>query len=58
MMRCDNPFSKAMINLCGVFVQLERGLIRSRNAEGREKAKAQGKHLCRLPVLSKNKLMI
>jgi DNA invertase Pin-like site-specific DNA recombinase len=48
----DNPFSKAMINLCGVFAQLERDLIRSRTAEGREKAKAQGKHLGRLPALS------
>ncbi|MEH6396097.1 recombinase family protein [Pseudoalteromonas sp.] len=32
-----------MINLCGIFAQLERDLIRSRNAEGREEAKAQGK---------------
>ncbi|RUP76500.1 hypothetical protein C7Y69_17620 [Alteromonas sp. KS69] len=39
----DNPFSVAIINLCGIFAQLERDLIRSRNAEGREEAKAQGK---------------
>jgi len=48
----DNPFSNAMINLCGVFAQLERDLIKSRTAEGREAAKAQGKHLGRMPALS------
>ena len=48
----DNPFSTAMINLCGVFAQLERDLIKSRTAEGREAAKAQGKHLGRIPALS------
>ena len=41
-----------MINLCGVFAQLERDLIKSRTAEGREAAKAQGKHLGRMPSLS------
>lgn len=48
----DNPFSTAMINLCGVFAQLERDLIKSRTAEGRAEAKAQGKHLGRSPALS------
>lgn len=48
----DNPFSNAMINLCGVFAQLERDLIKSRTAEGREEAKAKGKHMGRLPALS------
>jgi DNA invertase Pin-like site-specific DNA recombinase len=48
----DNPFSMAMINLCGVFAQLERDLIKSRTAEGREAAKAKGKHLGRMPSLS------
>ena len=48
----DNPFSNAMINLCGVFAQLERDLIKSRTAEGREAAKAKGKHLGRMPSLS------
>ncbi len=48
----DNPFSTAMINLCGVFAQLERDLIKSRTAEGREAAKAQGRHLGRMPALS------
>lgn len=49
----DNPFSTAMINLCAVFAQLERDLIKSRTAEGRAEAKAQGKHLGRMPALSK-----
>ncbi|MAD98317.1 recombinase family protein [Pseudoalteromonas spongiae] len=48
----DNPFSTAMINLCGVFAQLERDLIKARTAEGREEAKAKGKHMGRMPALS------
>jgi len=48
----ENPFSTAMINLCGVFAQLERDLIKSRTAEGREAAKAQGRHLGRMPALT------
>lgn len=48
----ENPFSMAMINLCGVFAQLERDLIKSRTAEGREAAKAKGKHLGRMPALN------
>ncbi|GHE92730.1 recombinase family protein [Thalassotalea profundi] len=47
----DNPFSNAMINLCGVFAQLERDLIKARTAEGRAEAKAKGKHLGRMPAL-------
>lgn len=50
--RNDNPFSNAMINLCGVFAQLERDLIKVRTAEGRAEAKANGKHLGRMPALS------
>jgi DNA invertase Pin-like site-specific DNA recombinase len=48
----DNPFSTAMINLCGVFAQLERDLIKVRTAEGRAEAKANGIHLGRAPALS------
>lgn len=51
----DNPFATAMINLCGVFAQLERDLIKARTAEGREEAKAKGKHMGRLPALSDKK---
>lgn len=38
-----SPFAQATINLIGTFAQLERDLIVSRTAEGREFAKAQGK---------------
>lgn len=48
----NNPFSTAMINLCGVFAQLERDLIKTRTAEGRAEAKAQGRHLGRIPALT------
>jgi DNA invertase Pin-like site-specific DNA recombinase len=48
----NNPFSTAMINLCAVFAQLERDLIKSRTAEGRAEAKRQGKHLGRMPALT------
>ena len=48
----DNPFSNAMINLCGVFAQLERDLIKARTAEGRAEAKAKGKRLGRTPALT------
>lgn len=48
----NNPFATAMINLCGVFAQLDRDLIKARTAEGREEAKAKGKHMGRLPALS------
>ncbi len=48
----ENPFSNAMINLCGVFAQLERDLIKVRTAEGRAEAKASGKHLGRMPALN------
>lgn len=48
----NNPFATAMINLCGVFAQLDRDLIKARTAEGREEARAKGKHMGRLPALS------
>jgi DNA invertase Pin-like site-specific DNA recombinase len=48
----DNPFSTAMINLCAVFAQLERDLIKTRTAEGRAEAKANGKHMGRKHSLS------
>ena len=51
----DNPFSTAMINLCGVFAQLERDLIKARTAEGREEAKSKGKKMGRMPALSDQK---
>ena len=48
----DNPFATSMINLCEVFAQLERDLIKARTTEGREEAKAKGKHMGSLPALS------
>ena len=35
-----------------IFAQLERDLIKARTTEGREEAKAKGKHMGRLPALS------
>lgn len=43
----SNPVAKATIALLGGFAELERDLIISRTAEGRERARAQGKHLGR-----------
>ncbi|HBY88643.1 MAG TPA: hypothetical protein DEO86_22555 [Colwellia sp.] len=40
------------MNLCGVFAQLERDLIKARTAEGRAEAKLQGRHLGRIPALT------
>ncbi|MAJ69373.1 MAG: recombinase family protein [Alteromonadaceae bacterium TMED7] len=48
----NNPISKAMVSLIGVFAQLERDLIFDRTSEGRERAKAEGKHMGRPPKLS------
>ncbi len=43
----DSPIAKAVVNLIGTFAQLERDLIISRTKEGRERAKAEGRHLGR-----------
>lgn len=48
----NSPLSKAMINLCGTFAQLERDLILDRTSEGRARAKAAGKHMGRPPGLT------
>jgi len=48
----NSPMSKAMINLLGVFAQLERDLIAERTLEGQQRAKAAGKHVGRPPKLS------
>lgn len=48
----QSPLATAMISLCGTFAQLERDLILDRTTEGRERAKAQGKHMGRPPRLS------
>lgn len=51
----NSPIANAMVNLCGTFAQLERDLIIARTSEGRERAKAEGKHLGRKPALSSSK---
>jgi DNA invertase Pin-like site-specific DNA recombinase len=43
----NSPIAKATIALLGVFAELERDLIISRTSEGRERARAAGKHLGR-----------
>lgn len=48
----NSPFAKAMVSLLGVFAELERDLITQRTAEGREKAKADGKHMGRPKTIS------
>lgn len=46
------PMAKAMVNLLGVFAQLERDLIADRTSEGQQRAKALGKHIGRPSKLS------
>lgn len=48
----DSPFNKAIINLLSTFSQLERDLIADRTKDGRERAKAKGKHMGRPFLLS------
>jgi DNA invertase Pin-like site-specific DNA recombinase len=48
-----NPFSDAMISICDTFSQLDRDLTIDRTTEGREAAKAAGKHMGRAPSLGK-----
>lgn len=48
----NNPISRATVSLIGVFAQLERDLIYDRTKEGRDRAKAEGKHMGRPPKLA------
>src|SRR5690625_2639818 len=41
------PTQELMFNMLGAFAQFERSLIVQRTAEGRERAKRQGKHMGR-----------
>lgn len=43
----SNSMSTLMLNILGSFAQFERDLIVERTSEGRERAKAQGKHMGR-----------
>lgn len=48
----SSSMAKAMVNLLGVFAQLERDLIADRTSEGQQRAKALGKHIGRPSKLS------
>ena len=41
------PSGKMMFQMCGVFAEFERGMIRERVIAGQTRAKAQGKHIGR-----------
>ena len=41
------PAGKMMFQMCGVFAEFERGMIRERVIAGQSRAKAQGKHIGR-----------
>ena len=41
------PSGKMMFQMCGVFAEFERGMIRERVIAGQSRAKAQGKHIGR-----------
>lgn len=43
----STPSGRAMFQMCGVFAEFERGMIRERVKSGLERAKAQGKTLGR-----------
>lgn len=49
-----SPMQELMFNMLGSFAQFERSLIVERTSEGRERAKAEGKHLGR-PASSSDK---
>jgi DNA invertase Pin-like site-specific DNA recombinase len=46
------PFSELLLHMLGAVAQFERSLIRERQREGIEKAKAKGKYKGRKPTLS------
>ena len=48
----SSPMAKAMVNLLGMFAQLERDLIADRTSEGQRRAQAEGKHIGRPSKLS------
>jgi len=43
----STPAGKMMFQMCGVFAEFERGMIRERVIAGQNRAKAQGKHIGR-----------
>jgi len=49
----STPSGKMMFQMCGVFAEFERGMIRERVIAGQERARKQGKHLGRPTNFSK-----
>lgn len=43
----STPTGKMMFQMCGVFAEFERGMIRERVVVGQKRAKSQGKHIGR-----------
>ena len=43
----STPSGKMMFQMCGVFAEFERGMIRERVKSGQDRAKSQGKHIGR-----------
>ena len=43
----STPAGKMMFQMCGVFAEFERGMIRERVKSGQDRAKSQGKHIGR-----------
>jgi DNA invertase Pin-like site-specific DNA recombinase len=43
----STPAGKMMFQMCGVFAEFERGMIRERVVAGQKRAKSQGKHIGR-----------
>jgi DNA invertase Pin-like site-specific DNA recombinase len=50
----STPAGKLMFTMLGVIAEFERDLIAERTAEGRERAKAQGKHMGRIGKAEKD----
>ena len=48
----STPSGKIMFEMCGVFAEFERGMIRERVLAGQARAKSQGKHIGRLSNLN------
>lgn len=53
----SNSMSTLMFNILGSFAQFERDLIVERTSEGRERAKAQGKHMGRKGSSSEKEIL-
>lgn len=43
----STPSGKMMFQMCGVFAEFERGMIRERVKSGQDRARSQGKHIGR-----------